>query len=162
MASLAIIIIIGAVVGSMVFGWYMYSEYQTNFVTGKAGEPIRVGPVEYTILFEGTHEGNKDTRPENTFVKIRINAKNISNEPTRMSGGQFWVIYDTNKKTQPTYGQFSAEDLLDDYLDPDKPVSWTTQFDIPFDEEETYSITIKPTKEQKTVDVANVCLLNCQ
>ena len=161
MVNIGIFIVIGAVVASMVFAIYMYSEYQTNFVTANAGEPIIVGPVEYTILFEGTHKGDKETKPENTFVKIRINAKNVSDETTRMSGGQFYLVDEKSKKHQPIYGNFSPEDLLDDYLEPDKPVSWTTQFDVPYDEETKFSVTIKPTKQQTTVDVGNVCLTNC-
>ena len=159
MVNLGIFIVIGAVVASMGFAIYMYSEYQTNFVSANVGEPIVVGPVEYTILFEGTHDGNKETKPENTFVKIRINAENISDEKTRMSGGQFYLVDEKQKKHQPIYGAFSAEDLLDDWLEPGKPVSWTTQFDVPYDEEKRFSITIKPTKQQTTVDIGT-CMHN--
>lgn len=161
MTNFGIIIVIGAIVASMAIAMFMYTQYQANYVTANAGEPLIVGPVEYTILFEGTHNGNNDTKPENTFVKIRINAKNISDEKTRMSGGQFYLIDEKNQKHQAVYGAFSTEDLLDDWLEPNKPVSWTTQFDVPYNEEEKFSITIKPTKQQSTIDVGNICIKNC-
>lgn len=161
MASLGIFIVIGAIIASMGIAMYTYTQYQTNYITANAGEPIVIGPVEYTIFFEGTHDGDEDTRPENTFVKIRINAKNISNEETRMSGGQFYIIDEKQKKHQPVYGAFSSEDLLEDWLEPGKPVSWTTQFDVPYDDQKEFSITIKPTKQQNTVDVGNICIKNC-
>jgi len=161
MANIGIFIVIGAIIASMAVAMYMYSQYQANYVTANAGEPIIIGPVEYTILFEGTHNGDKDTKPENTFVKIRIDAKNISNEKTRMSGGQFYLVDEEQKKHQAVYGQFSAEDLLDDWLEPGKPVSWTTQFDVPYNEGKRFSVMIKPTKQQATVDVGNVCIVKC-
>ena len=161
MARLGIVIVIGAIIASMAAAMYMYAEYQPNYVTVNAGEPVIVGPVEYTITFDGTHNGNKDTKPENTFVKIRINAKNISDEKTRMSGGQFYLVDDEQKKHEAVYGAFSGEDLLDDWLEPNKPVTWTTQFDVPYDDEKKFSVIIKPTKQQTTVDVGNVCIKNC-
>ncbi|MCA9812633.1 MAG: DUF4352 domain-containing protein [Nitrosarchaeum sp.] len=161
MARMGFVIVIGAVIISMAVAMYMYYQYQPNYLTANAGEPVIVGPVEYTILLEGTHDGNKEKKPDNTFVKIRINAKNISDEKVRISGGQFYLIDEKKQKHQPVYGPFSPEDLLDDWLEPNKPVSWTTQFDVPYDEHKQFSLTIKPLKPQSTLDVANICLMNC-
>lgn len=161
MARIGVVIVIGAIIASMGIAMYMYTQYQTNYVTANAGEPIIVGPVEYTITFEGTHNGNKDVKPENTFVKIRINAKDISDHDVRISGGQFLLIDENLTKHEAVYGPFSQEDLLEDYLEPNKPVSWTTQFDIPYDEHEQLKVTIKPLKAQSTVDVGTVCITNC-
>ena len=155
------VIVVSAIMASMAAAMYMYAQYQTNYVTANAGEPIVVGPVEYSITFDGTHNGDKNTKPENTFVKIRINAKNISDEKTRMSGGQFYLVDENQTMHQAVYGAFSPEDLLDDWLEPGKPVSWTTQFDVPYDAKERLGVTIKPTKQQSTVDVGNVCIVNC-
>ncbi len=160
MVNLGIVIVIGAVVGSMGIAMYTYAQYQTNFVTGIAGEPIIVGPVEYIVTFEGTFEGNKDVKPEKTFVKIGIVAKNIGNKVTNLSGGQFFFI-DGNKKTEATYGEFDANDLLFEKIEPGKPVQRTTQFDVQFEEDKQYKILIRPQKEQSTVDTASVCLVNC-
>ena len=94
------VIVIGAIVISMTVAMYMYTQYQTNFIIVKAGEPVVVGPVEYTVTFDGTRKGNNEVIPENTFVKIRINAKNISKEETRISGSQFYLIDEKQQKHQ--------------------------------------------------------------
>jgi hypothetical protein len=136
-------------------------QYQTNFIEVNEGEPVVVGPVEYVVTFEGTHEGDKETQPENTFLKIGIIAKNISDEKTAMSGGQFFLIDEKDQKHKAVFGEFSAIDLWLIGLDPNNPVEATTQFDIPFDEDENYTIVIRPQKDQSTVDTASICLTNC-
>ncbi len=161
MARIGLVIVIGAIIVSMGIAVYMYAQFQPNLIFANYGEPVSVGPVQYTITFDGTHEGNKETKPENTFVKIRIVAENLSQETTRMSGGQFHLIDDNRPDHEAIYGGFSQEDLIEDYLEPGKPVSWTTQFDVPYDEEEQYKILIRPTKQQKTLDTAIICITNC-
>ena len=161
MVQITIFIIIGAIVISMVAAMYMYTQYQANFITANSGEIVIVGPVEYTVTFDGTNKGNSETIPENTFVKIKITAKNISSEKTRISGGQFYLVDDRQQKTQPTYGKFSPDDLLDMWLEPNKPVMITTQFDVPFDELKQYNVIIRPSKQQSTVDTALICIINC-
>ena len=161
MGGIGLVIVIAAIVISMAAAMYMYTQYQTNFIQVVAGEPVTVGPVEYIITFEGTHQGNKETQPENTFVKIRIVAKNISQETTKMSGGQFYLIDEKEQKHEAVYGEFSQEDLFNVNLEPGKPTSWTTQFDVPYDEQKQYNIVIRPTKEQSTVDTAMICLTKC-
>ena len=118
MGQIGIIIVIAIIIVSMGAAMYMYTQYQTNFIIGKMGEPIVVGPVEYAVSFDGTHKGSKETIPENTFVKIKIIAKNISNEDTRISGGQFYIVDEKQQKHQAVYGKFSADDLLDYLLEP--------------------------------------------
>ena len=161
MARMGLVIVIGAIIGSMVLANFMYMQYQTNFIEVNEGEPVIVGPVEYVVTFEGTHEGDKETQPENTFLKIGIIAKNISDEKTAMSGGQFFLIDEKDQKHKAVFGEFSAIDLWLIGLDPNNPVEATTQFDIPFDEDENYTIVIRPQKDQSTVDTASICLTNC-
>ncbi len=161
MAGIGILIVVVAVIASMGLAMYMYTQYQTNFVQVNAGEPVNVGPVQYIVMFDGTHMGNKDTTPENTFVKIKIEAENTGDEKTRMSGGQFYLVDEKNQNHRAIYGGFSTTDLIDDWLEPKKPVSWTTQFDVPYDEDAKYEIVIRPTKEQATVDTARICIVNC-
>ena len=156
--------IIAALVGisiSIAIALYYYDQYQPNFVYAEVGEPIQVGPVKYIVEYDGTHEGDDDTVPENIFVKIRIKATNLSAEETRMSGGQFYIVDENNEKTQPVYGDFSDEDLLDYYLEPNKETTFTTQFDVPFDEGKQYKIGILPTKVQSSLDIGIICMLNC-
>ena len=161
MAGLGLVIVIGAIIASMGAAMYMYTQYQTNFIETVTGQTVTVGPVEYIITFEGTNEGNKEVSPENTFVKIGITAKNNGDEKTLLSGGQFYLVDEKDQKHKAVYGEFSSKDLLLEWLEPNKPVERTTQFDIPFDEEKKYKIIIRPQKEQSTVDTAVVCITNC-
>ena len=161
MVSFAIVIVLVAVLGTMTAAMYMYTEYQTNYIESVAGETIIVGPVEYVVTFEGTHNGNEETRPENVFIMIGITAKNISEGKTVISGGQFYIVDEKEQKHEAVFGEFSAKDLHYEGLDPGKPIERTTQFDIPFDEESQYKIIIRPQKEQSTVDTALICLTNC-
>ena len=160
MASLGIVLIMAVVVASMGIAIYSYSQNQPNHMIGTAGEPIVVGPVEYVITFEGTFEGSKDVVPEYTFVRIGIVAENISDETTNLSGGQF-LFDDSVRHHEAVYGEFSQNDLLFESIEPDKAVQRTTQFDIEFDENKQYSITIRPQKDQSSPDTASVCILNC-
>ena len=161
MAGLGVIIIIGAIIVSMGLTMFMYTQYTTNFIESVVGEKVTIGPVEYVITFEGTHEGNKEVKPENTFVIIGITAKNTSDEETIISGGQFYIVDEKDQKHEAVYGEFSSKDLFLETLEPNKPIERTTQFDIPFDEENQYKIIIRPQKEQSTVDTAVVCITNC-
>ena len=161
MARMGLVIVIGAIIGSMVLANYMYIQYQTNFIEVSEGETVVVGPVEYVVTFEGTHDGDKETEPENTFVKIGIIAKNISDENTVVSGGQFFLIDEKDQKHKAVFGEFSSKDLWLVGLEPNKPIEVTTQFDIPFDEDENYKVVIRPQKDQATVDTASICLTNC-
>ena len=161
MVRIVIVVIIAALFGSIGFAMYYYIQFQPNFVIANAGEPLQVGPVKYIIEYEGQHNGDKETQPEHTFVKIRIIAENLNEDTTRMYGGQFFILDEDDKKYQAVYGQFSDEDLYQDHLELNKPVSWTTQFDIPFDETEQYRIGILPSKEQSSIDIGMVCITNC-
>ncbi len=161
MGGIGLVIVIGAIIGSMALAMFTYTQYQTNYIESSVGNPVMVGPVEYVITFEGTHEGDKETVPENTFVMIGITAKNTSDEKTLLSGGQFYLVGEKDQKHKAVFGEFSSKDLWMEWLEPDKPIEITTQFDIPFDEEKQYKIIIRPQKEQSTVDIASICLTNC-
>ena len=112
MAGLGVIIIIGAIIVSMGLAMFMYTQYTTNFIESVVGEKVTIGPVEYVITFEGTHEGNKEVKPENTFVMIGITAKNTSDEKTIISGGQFYIVDEKDQKHEAVYGEFSSKDLF--------------------------------------------------
>jgi hypothetical protein len=163
MAGFVVVMIIVGIFVSMGAGMYMYSQYQTNYITAVEGDIITVGPVEYVITFEGTHNGSEEIRPENTFVMIGITAKNITNEKTLLTGGQFYIVDERDQKHEAIYGEgeFSSKDLFIEWLEPNKPIEITTQFDIPFDEESLYKIIVRPQKEQSTTDTAVVCITNC-
>ena len=162
MVRIGFIAVIAAVIATMIIANYAYIQYQTNYIEAQEGDTITVGPVEYVITFEGTSEGTKQVTPENTFVKIGIVAKNISNEKTALSGGQFYIVDEREQKHEAVFGEFSAKDLLIEAIEPGETVERTTQFDIPFDDEKQYKIIVRPQKEQSTVDTAVVCITNCQ
>ncbi len=161
MGGIGIIIVIGAIIASMGFALIMYTQYEVNYIESSVGNTVKVGPVEYVITFEGTHNGDKGNMPENTFVMIGITAKNTSDEKTIISGGQFYLVDDRDQKHKAVFGEFSANDLFLEGLDPGKPIERTTQFDVPFDEEIQYKIIIRPQKDQSTTDTASICLTNC-
>ena len=162
MAGFGVVIVLGAIIASMGIAIYAFTEYQTNVIETVVGEKVTVGPVEYVITFEGTHQGDKEKQPENIFVKIGISAENISDEKTLLSGGQFYFVDENERKHEAVYGEFSAKDLLLEGLDPGKPIERTTQFDVPFDEEKQYKIIVRPQKDQSSPDVAMICITNCQ
>ena len=161
MLNAGIVIILGALIVSMGIALYAYYIYQPNFKNVDAGEPIVVGTVEYIITYEGQFDGDEDTRPEHSFLKIRIDAKNLEEAPTQISGIQFTLINENGTRTAPVYGEFSDEDLLYHTMGYNKPVTYTTQFDVPFDEDDQYKIGIEPRKEQSSIDIGIVCILNC-
>ena len=161
MAQMGIVIIVGAIIASIVVANFAYTQYQTNYIETTAGETVKVGPVEYVVTFEGTHEGSKEVKPENTFVMIGIFAENVSEDKTVISGGQFYIVDEKNQKHKAVYGPFSSKELGLEGLDPGKPIERTTQFDIPFDEDIQYKIIIRPQKDQVTTDTASICITNC-
>ena len=67
MGGIGVVIVIGAIIASMGIAMIMYTQYTTNFIESTAGEKITVGPVEYVVTFEGTHEGSKKL-----YQKIRL------------------------------------------------------------------------------------------
>lgn len=161
MAKIGTVVFFIGIAISIIVAMYAYYEFQPNFIRVSAGEPVVIGNVKYVINFEEVNKGSKDTRPENSFIKIGILAENIGQENTRISGGQFYLLDKNDKKYQASYGKFSSEDLLLETLEPNKPKSFTTQFDAPFDEKMQYKIGVTPRKEQSSRDIGIICILNC-
>ena len=162
MASSAVMgIIIAGIAASIVFATFMYYEYQPNFILVEAGQPVQVGPVIYTIQYLELYEGDDDIKPNDIFFKIEIIAENVGTSPTLLSGGQFYLLDETEKKYRAVFGEFSNTDLFNDDLEPNESLTRTTQFDIPFDEDMQYRIGVLPTKEQSSNDIGIICVLNC-
>ena len=157
MARIGLVIFFVAILASIGVAIYVFTMFNTNFVYANEGEKVQIGPIVYVIQYEG----DKDTKPEHSFFKIRINAQNIGEESTTITGGQFYIIDENNKKTQPVYGKFSKEDLLTYELKPEESQTWTTQFDVPFDDTKEYKIGIRATKQQNSMDIGIICILNC-
>ncbi len=162
MTSFATIgIIIAAIAASMLFASYMYYEYQPNFILVEAGQPVQVGPVIYTVEHLGMHEGDDDIKPNEIFFKIQIIAENVGSTTTSLGGKQIFLLDENDNKYRPVYGEFDKEDLYNDNLKPNESITRTTQFDIPFDDDMKYRIAIWPTKEQSSMDIGIICVMNC-
>ena len=161
MVRIGFVVVIVGILTGMGFLIYMYAENQTNFIQSVAGDTVTVGSVDYVITFEGTHQGDKKVKPEHTFVKIGILAEYTGDNKVLLSGSQFLIVEPNNKKHEPIYGEFSSKDLLLEWLEPNKPVEKTTQFDIPFDEEKQYKILLRPQQSKSSSEIAQICILNC-
>lgn len=163
MIRIGMVVVFGGIVGSMVIALYAYTMYQPNELAVPHGEPVILGPLEYAITFEGTSNGNDEFRPEHTFVQIRINMQNVAGYDATVSGGQFYIVAAGSTPLQPRFGNgtLGQEDLLRETLQPGSHITRTTQFDVPFSDEATYQVLIRPAKEHATSDHAIVCLTNC-
>ena len=159
-ARIGIFLVVGIMIPIIAISMYMLVENDVNIIRVSSTDTVTIGPVEYTVAFDETHNGDKDTKPENTFLQVKITAKNINNEETVISGGQFYIIKD-NKRYNAVFGEFSPKDLTREILAPEKALEKTTQFDIAFDEQEKYEVIIKPLREHSTSDTAIVCITNC-
>lgn len=161
MARISIVIVAAVVIVSIGIAFSYYVDFQPNFLNVNAGEPVKVGPVKYIVEYIGNYDGDEKTKPKNTFFQISIIAENEGSVNTRITGGQFYILDKDDNKVQPVFGNFSENDLLTDMLVPNVPISYTTQFDIEFNENEQYRIGILPTKEQSSRDIGIICVLNC-
>jgi len=161
LVNLAPALIIGIAIASIGLVGYFVIQVQPNFIYVNAGEAVQVGPVSYTVEYIGNHNGDEKTIPENTFFQISIIAENLSEESTMISGGQFHILDENDVKIQPTYGGFSDQDLLRVWIEPRDPTTWTTQFDIKYDEDAQYRIGILASKIQSSPDIGMVCVTNC-
>ena len=152
MIRIGTVLILGGIVGSMVIALYAYTLYQPNELTVPHGEPVILGPMEYAVTFEGTNNGNDEFRPEHTFVKIRVNMQNVAEYDAAVSGGQFYIVVPGSMPQQPHFGNgtLGQEDLLFETIQPGSHITRTTQFDVPFNAEDTYQVLIRPAKEHAT------------
>jgi len=161
MIRIGLVIVISVIVISIIIANIYYLEAQPNIIVSESGTPVQVGKILYSVQYIGNHNGNEDKRPENTYFKIQIIVENPTLESARMHGGQFYLLEENDKKIRPEYGNFSEEDLLEIQLLPNESSTWTTQFDIQYDEEKKYRIGILPTKEQASKDIGIICVQNC-
>ena len=161
MVRIGIIIISVAIIVSIGLAISYYIAYQPNFIDVNSGEPVQVGPVKYIVEHIGEHNGNEETRPEHVFFQIQITVENLSEEKTRITGGQFYILNEDDDKIQPVYGNFSENDLLNNFLEPHEQVLYTTQFDLEYDETKQYRVGILPTKQQASIDIGIICVTNC-
>lgn len=163
MIRLGTVLVMGGIIGSMIIALAVYTLYQPSVIEVSRGEFATVGPVEYSVLFHGTHDGNENFVPDNTFVSILIEMRNIHTEMVSVSGAQFYIIDEDGRRHWPVFGNgtMGPEDLLVVELEPTLLVSRTTQFDIPYDQDTTYKILVRPAKDHSGGDPVIFCITNC-
>ena len=162
MVRVGTVLIMGAIIGSMIIALVVYTLYQPTVIEVSRGEFATVGPVEYSVLFNGLYDGNENFVPSNTFVSILIEMRNIHTETVSVSGAQFYILDADGRLHWPVFGNgtMGPEDLLVVELEPATLVSRTTQFDVPYDQDATYKILVRPAKDQSG-DPVIFCITNC-
>ncbi len=146
------IIVIGAIFAVLSVSFYFYSgEVLTEVKVSSFGEPVQVGDVmfdvqyvanfdylEKTKEFKLAEKGEIDRglieasneKPTHTYFQIQVTAENKGSEIVRLTGGQFHLYDDSNKRFSPTFVGYGETELSLVDLEPQKAVTLTTQFDI--------------------------------
>jgi len=179
------IIVACGILATIGFSWYMYSEYTYKEVkTATIGEEIRIGNVNFDIQYVANFESFAKTKlfieqekveidkglieasseiPDEIWFQIQITAENTGDEDIRMTGGQFFLYDKNNKKYDASFIGYGEGELSLTILEPNKPVTVTTQYDIPYDEEMQYKVGIVPNRFglEDTTEIAFICIKNC-
>ena len=186
MVGIGTFIMLGIVVGSICVSMYLFLDNQLVDITEESGDSITVNNVEFNISHIGNYETIEKTKEykelektqtikglttseiaEGVYFQIQITAHNIGTETVRFSGGQFY-LYDINQeKYDAVFVGYAGSDIIEELsmidLLPDSSVTVTTQFDIPYDEEMTYTVGILPDRFglQDSEERGFVCIKNC-
>lgn len=163
MVRIGMVLVMGGILVSMSIAMFAWTQYQPVILEASPGEPVIVGPVEYSITFDGTNAGVEGFQPQDVFAKIRISMQNVADEEVTLNGGQFHFAGPDMNRVQAVFGNgtLGEEDMLIEKLQPGSRIIRTTQFDVPFDEDSTYHVYVRPAKEHGTTDYAIICVTNC-
>jgi hypothetical protein len=179
------IIVIVAIFTIIGVSFYFYSfEVLTDVKVSSFGDPVQVGDimfdVQYVANFEflgktkefklaekaeidrGLIEASNE-KPIHTYFQIQITAENKGDEIVRLTGGQFHLYDDSNKRFSPVFVGYGETELSLIDLEPQKAVTHTTQFDIEYDDEMQYRVGIVPNRHgmDGTQEIAFICIKNC-
>ena len=179
------IIVAGSIITVIAISFFLYDEYAHKEIKiATTGEPISVGNVDFDVQYVGNFESLTKTQkfiqqekveidkglieasseiPDGVWFQIQITAENTSDEDIRMTGGQFYLYDKNNKKYDASFIGYGENELSLIILEPKKPVTVTTQYDIPYDEEMQYKIGIVPNRFglESTTEIAFICIKNC-
>ena len=179
------IIVAGGIIATITFSFFMYDEYAHKEVKiATTGDPISIGNVNFDIQYVANFESLAKTQkfiqqekveidkglieasseiPDGTWFQIQITAENTSDEDIRMTGGQFYLYDKNDKKYDAKFIGYGENELSLTILEPNKPVTVTTQYDIPYDEEMQYKVGIVPNRFglEDTTEIAFICIKNC-
>jgi len=179
---LAVVIIISSI--GIAFYFYSQETYR-EVVTSDLGEATVIGDVKFDIQFVATYEFLEKTKgftdfeqtqieqgltegtsetPEGKYFQIQITAENKGSETTTLTGGQFHLYDDKNTRYGAAFVGYGEDELSVIELEPNKAVTVTTQFDIPFDDEMEYKVGIVPNRFglQTSQEIAFICIKNCE
>jgi len=101
--------------------------------------------------------------PDGVYFQIQITANNTGNETVELTGGQFFLYDINNKKHEAKFIGYGENELTVLELEPNNPITVTTQFDVEYDDEMKYTVGIIPNRYglQDTQEMAFICIKNC-
>ena len=184
MVGFATVIAIGIVIASISVSMIIFWESQTTSKFSEYGDVIKVGDVKFDVQYVTNHEILKKNKmyaefeklyikkglidesneiPEGVYFQIQITANNIGNETIELTGGQFFLYDINNKKHEAKFIGYGENELTVLELEPNNPITVTTQFDVQYDDEMKYTVGIIPNRYglQDVQEMAFICVKNC-
>ena len=184
MVGFGTVIAIGIVIVSISVSMVIFWESQTTSKFSEYGDEIKVGDVKFDVQYVTNHEILKKNKmyaefeklyikkglidesneiPEGVYFQIQITATNIGNETIELTGGQFFLYDINNKKHEAKFIGYGENELTVLKLEPNNPITVTTQFDVQYDDEMKYTVGIIPNRYglQDVQEMAFICVKNC-
>ena len=184
MVGFGTVIAIGIVIVSISVSMVIFWESQTTSKFSEYGDVIKVGDVKFDVQYVTNHEIIKKNKmyaefeklyvkkglvdesneiPDGVYFQIQITANNIGNETIELTGGQFFLYDINNKKHEAKFIGYGENELTVLKLEPNNPITVTTQFDVQYDDEMKYTVGIIPNRYglQDTQEMAFICIKNC-
>ena len=188
MVGFATVIAIGIVIGSISVSMIIFWDSQTISKFSEYGDEIKVGNVKFDVQYVTNYEflekdkaqqefqelyietgpnpgllSQSSEIPEGVYFQIQITANNTGNETVELTGGQFFLYDINNKKHEAKFIGYGESELTVLELEPNNPITVTTQFDIQYDDEMRYTVGIIPDRYglQDSQEMAFICVKNC-
>jgi hypothetical protein len=184
MVGFGTVIAIGIVIVSISVSMVIFWESQTTSKFSEYGDVIKVGDVKFDVQYVTNHEIIKKNKmyaefeklyvkkglvdesneiPDGVYFQIQITANNIGNETIELTGGQFFLYDINNKKHEAKFIGYGENELTVLKLEPNNPITVTTQFDVQYDDEMKYTVGIIPNRYglQDIQEMAFICVKNC-
>ena len=188
MVGFATVIAIGIVIGSISVSMIIFWESQTTSKFLEYSDEIKVGNVKFDIQYVTNYDvlvkekaqqefqelyletgpnpgllSQSSEIPEGVYFQIQITANNTGNETVELTGGNFFLYDINNNKYLAKFIGYGENELTVLELEPNNPITVTTQFDIQYDDEMKYTVGIIPNKYglQDSQERAFICIKNC-
>ena len=188
MVGFAAVIAIGIVIASISVSMIIFWDSQTISKFSEYGDEIKVGNVKFDVQYVTNYEflekdkaqqefqelyietgpnpgllSQSSEIPEGVYFQIQITANNTGSETVELTGGQFFLYDINNKKHKAKFIGYGENELTVLELEPNNPITVTTQFDIQYDDEMRYTVGIIPDRYglQDSQEMAFICVKNC-